>query len=436
MALKTVARWSFALLLLLPASRLVGQSPLQWPVPPPGPPRRLVFPEILIAPAEAAKLLKGGATALDARGSEAYAAGHLPGAATAGETPPGTIVVYGGEDGTGREEGARQYRRLRREGISEVRVLDGGIAAWRASGRPVETGPPNSRPNPASTGARTALEVEVETKQVAEAFGQEGFELLDVRDARGWNRWRTPPTFAAGHIPYSLPFDPRALLPARGWPRPAEVRRRLAAFGPRPGDPVNLESTFVLYAGDEADPRLDLGYLLLTLAGLDARVFPGGWKEWTAGGARPVVRVISAAELAGRLRRGDPGLSADRPARDLVLVDLREPRDFAIGHLPGALSLPFVHFAADFEKTVESGWPGADRATLPLVLYCYGIDCVRSRKAGAQAAHAGFRDLLWFRGGVQEWRETGLPLLDSPPAPPPTPASPAATSPGRGDARP
>jgi rhodanese-related sulfurtransferase len=211
------------------------------------------------------------------------------------------------------------------------------------------------------------------------------------------------------------------------------VRRRLASFGPRPGDPVSLESTFVLYANDADDPRLGLGYLLFTLAGLDVRVFPGGWQEWRAEAARPVVRVISAAELAGRLRRGGPGLAADRPPRDLILLDLREPRDFAIGHLPGALSLPFVHFPADFEKTVEAGWPGADRASIPLVLYCYGTDCVRSRKAGAQAARKGFRDLLWFRGGIREWRDAGYPLFDSPL---PTRPSPAGSSPGRGDAHP
>ena len=176
---------------------------------------------------------------------------------------------------------------------------------------------------------------------------------------------------------------------------------------------MRLDSTFVLYGEDASDPRPDLGYLFLNLAGLDVRVFPGGWKEWKADGARPVVRVVSAADLAVRLRRENPGLTADRPPRGLILFDLREPRDFAIGHLPGALSLPFLHFPEDFGKAVAAGWPGADRATMPLVLYCYGIDCVRSRKAGAEAASLGFRDVLWFRGGVQEWRQAGYPLLDS-----------------------
>jgi thiosulfate/3-mercaptopyruvate sulfurtransferase len=425
MALKTV-RWIAAFCLL--SAPVASQSPLQFPIPP-AEPRKTIFPQVLIGPSELARLLKaGGVTILDARGEGPYAEGHLPGAVNAGGSLPeaARVVVYGDTRGAGREEVARWYWLLRQGGRAEVRILDGGIAGWRAAGLPVETGSPASQPAPPpSPGSRTV----VDAGWVAESFGQEGVELLDVRDARGWERWETPPTFAAGHIPYALPFDPRALLPAEGWPEPAEVRRRLGTLGPRPGDPVRLESTFVLYADDAGDPRLGLGYLLFTLAGLDVRVFPGGWKEWRSGGTRPVVRVISAAELAGRLGK----LSEDRPPRGLILLDLREASDFAIGHLPGAASLPFVHFPADFEKTVATGWPGADPATTPLVLYCYGIDCVRSRKAGAHAARSGFRDLLWFRGGITEWRKAGYPLFDSPL---PTRSSPVGASPGHGGAHP
>ncbi len=307
--------------------------------------------------------------------------------------------------------------------------------AARAAGRDLESVPPR-RAAAAFRPAARGEEAEADAGWIAGAFAQAGVQLLDVRDVRGWERWETPPTFAAGHIPYSLPFDPRALLAAGGgWPDPDAIRGYFAAFGPRPGDPVRLDSTFVLYGEDARDPRPDLGYLLLSLAGLDARVFPGGWKEWKADGARPVVRVVSAADLAARLRRENPGLAADRPPRGLLLFDLREPRDFAIGHLPGALSLPFLHFSDDFGKAVAAGWPGADRATMPLVLYCYGIDCVRSRKAGAQAASLGFRDVLWFRGGVEEWRQAGYPLLDSP-LPTPSPSARERGAPAGGDGRP
>jgi thiosulfate/3-mercaptopyruvate sulfurtransferase len=458
MAMKT-GWWTLILFIIL-AAAVAGQgSPIQWPVPPPGPPHEAVLPRILIGVPEVARALAADAAVpllpIDARGAGPFVAGHLPGAVpgwSAGEegsTEAGrvrarlaglgisgqeAIVIYGDPD---REAVARLYRLLRWAGCAEVHVLDGGLAAWRAAGRDLETGAPRRAAAgaflPSSRGVDGGA---VDAGWIADTIAQAGVQLLDVRDVRGWERWETPPTFAAGHIPYSLPFDPRALLPASGsWPDPAEVRRRFASFGPRPGDPVRLDSTFVLYGEGARDPRLDLGYLLLELAGLDVRVFPGGWKEWTADGRRPVVRVISAAEVATRLRRENPRLDADRPPRDLILFDLREPRDFAIGHLPGALSLPFLHFPENFEKAVAAGWPGADRARIALVLYCYGTDCVRSRKAGAQAARLGFRDVLWFRGGVEEWREAGYPLLDSP-LPTPSPSSRERASPGGGDGRP
>lgn len=273
----------------------------------------------------------------------------------------------------------------------------------------------------------------VDAEWVASTLGQPGTVLLDVRDARGWDRWETPPTFGAGHIPHALPFDPHVFVSKDGsLPAPSEVRRRLGTLGPRPNDPVSLDSTFVLYGDGASDPRLSLGQRLLVSAGLDVRVFPGGWREWTAGGTRATVRIVSAQDVAGLLKREDPGLAGAHPAKGLILLDLREARDFAIGHLPGASSLPYALFTETFEKRVAEGWPGADRSRLPLVLYCYGTECIRSREAGSQAARVGFRDVLWFRGGVREWRAAGYPLLDSPlptaaspaPRPPATPQGP------------
>jgi thiosulfate/3-mercaptopyruvate sulfurtransferase len=430
MARKT-GSWAVALLLLAPVPPLAGQdSPLQWPVPPPGPPREVVLPRILIGAGDLARALAAGAVALDVRDAGRYKEGHLPGAvpvwsaeeegyggidrvrsllAERGITGEGAVVLYGDPD---REEVARLHWLLRWAGCAEVRLLEGGLAAWRATGHPIESG--ISRRRPAELRRPLYESVAVSSNWVADAFGQAGVVLLDVRDARGWDKWQTPPTFGAGHIPHSLPFDPRSLLPAGdGWPDPLELRRRLATLGPRAGDPVDLDSIFVIHGDDARDPRIGLAYLLLTSAGLEARVFPGGWREWTVAGSRPVIRVASAPELASLLKREDPGLDRDRPQRGVILVDLREARDFAIGHLPGAFNLPYYFFAKTFEQEVEEGWPGADRATIPLVFYCYGIDCIRSRDAAAQAARLGFRDVVWFRGGIREWRDAGLPLLDS-----------------------
>ncbi|MFP5288937.1 MAG: rhodanese-like domain-containing protein, partial [Thermoanaerobaculia bacterium] len=295
-----------------------------------------------------------------------------------------------------------------------VKVLEGGIRAWTAAGETLETGPSSRRKEKFKEKARDAASVSPDW--VARSFDQVGVVLLDLRDPRGWESWEAPSAWAAGHIPHALPFDVRGLLPqGGGWPDPAEVRRRAGEIGPRAGDPVGTDPTFVLHGEDAHDPLPGLGYLLFRMAGLDVRVFPGGWRAWASGSSRPVVRIVTAAEVHCLLERENPGLAQDRPPTGLILLDLRTSRDFKIDHLPGARGLPFHLFDKDFERIVAEGWPGAPRASIPLVLYCYGRDCVRSREGGSRAARLGFHNILWFRGGIAEWAKAGLPIVTAPP---------------------
>jgi thiosulfate/3-mercaptopyruvate sulfurtransferase len=401
---------------------LAGQSPLEWPPPKPAAPEP-VFPEILVR-ADGLKpaLSRGEVVPLDVRSPEAYAAGHLPGASPAwsaeeegdglgrvrsllaarGISGTETVVLYGGAEDA--ERIGRLFWLLEAAGCDRVKVLDGGVGSWTTAGGELTAGPP--RPAAEGFTGKIREAAAVSADEVARSFGQPGVELLDLRDARGWERWETPPGFAAGHVPHALPFDVRWLLDVDGgWPDPAAARRRIGEIGPRPGDPAGPESAFILYGEDGRDPRTGLGYLLFRMAGVDVQVFPAGFQAWTAEPGRPVVRVVTAAELRALLERaGSP----------LILLDLRGARDFDTGHLPGARSLPFHRFDEDFEKVVAEGWPDADRASIPLVLYCYGNDCVRSRKGGTHAARLGFRNLLWFRGGITEWRAAGYPLPESP----------------------
>jgi thiosulfate/3-mercaptopyruvate sulfurtransferase len=91
-------------------------------------------------------------------------------------------------------------------------------------------------------------------------------------------------------------------------------------------------------------------------------------------------------------------------------LDLRGNLDFSRRHLPGAHSLPIHLFRDSLSTLIDEHWPAADLSKLPLVFYCYGPDCIRSRNGASMAARQGFRDLLWYREGVEGWRRTGLPL--------------------------
>jgi adenylyltransferase/sulfurtransferase len=101
---------------------------------------------------------------------------------------------------------------------------------------------------------------------------------------------------------------------------------------------------------------------------------------------------ISAIELARRL-------AAAGPPR---LIDVRDPEEFARGHLPQAINIPLAHI----EQQGLSLPPEA-----PTVFICRSG--VRSLKAGALARRTGMTAVLQLEGGLLAWQaavEPSLPL--------------------------
>jgi len=101
-----------------------------------------------LSPAEVERLQAGGATLLDVRGAAAFGAGHLEGAlnvALQGQfaswagtlVPPDRPVVIVADDAEGAAEATLRLARVGVENIAGH--LDGGLAAWAASARPVAT---------------------------------------------------------------------------------------------------------------------------------------------------------------------------------------------------------------------------------------------------------------------------------------------------------
>jgi PQQ-dependent catabolism-associated CXXCW motif protein len=46
----------------------------------------------------------------------------------------------------------------------------------------------------------------------------------------------------------------------------------------------------------------------------------------------------------------------------------------------------------------------------PLVFYCQSAECWMSYNAALRAIRLGYRNVLWYRGGVEAWKSAGLPL--------------------------
>ena len=87
---------------------------------------------------------------------------------------------------------------------------------------------------------------------------------------------------------------------------------------------------------------------------------------------------------------------------DFVLVDVRGPKLFAAGHVPGAVNIPHRDITA--ERMAE--YP-VDAA---FVVYCAGPHCNGANKAAVRLARLGYR-VKEMIGGVTGWQDESFTLV-------------------------
>jgi rhodanese-related sulfurtransferase len=86
---------------------------------------------------------------------------------------------------------------------------------------------------------------------------------------------------------------------------------------------------------------------------------------------------------------------------DFVLVDVRGPKLFAAGHVPGAVNIP--------HKTMTAERMAAYPISTRFVVYCAGPHCNGANKAAIRLAHLGYpvKEMI---GGVTGWRDEEFAL--------------------------
>lgn len=88
----------------------------------------------------------------------------------------------------------------------------------------------------------------------------------------------------------------------------------------------------------------------------------------------------------------------------LVILDTRKKEEYEKGHIEKARSMPDVDMQSD---SFSSQFPDKN---IPILLYCNGINCLRSSNAAKKCLQWGYSRLYWFRGGWQEWMNKALPV--------------------------
>ena len=263
---------------------------------------------MLVTATELEELIAGGAPPkiLDVRwqltepdGSAAYEGGHLPGAVYVSldddltdhgvpgrgrhPLPSGAavaaaarrwgirnddaVVVY---DDWNRAGSARAWWVLRAAGLADVRILDGGLAAWRGD---LESGVVTPEPGDVTVthGDLYAGAMPTLTADEAAALGPR------LADARAPERFRgevEPVDPVAGHVPGAVNVPSTSLLDGDG------------AFRPTAELVDALGDTAGAYCGSGVTAAVAVA--ALAVLGVEAALFPGSWSQWSGEPSRPV----------------------------------------------------------------------------------------------------------------------------------------------------
>lgn len=167
-------------------------------------------------------------------------------------------------------------------GHAEAAVLDGGLQAWSAAGRPLSREPGRAR-RPGALTLRAPLVTQVDAAAVLAGLGDAHRLVVDARAPERYRGEVEPLDPVAGHIPGAVnrPFQDN-LRPDGRFKPAAELRREFAALLDG-HDPASL----VHHCGSGVSACHNL--LAMELAGLPGgALYPGSWSEWCADPARPV----------------------------------------------------------------------------------------------------------------------------------------------------
>lgn len=338
----------------------------------------------------------------DVREQWQYSTNHIAGAATVPlgdlerlvaqlvpEDAP--ILVYSGQD----HRAHLAQSRLAALGYRRVFHLDGGFDAWIAAGGGCEHG--------WGTVGREYGEKIAQTRKVPAIRPEEVMQrrlagapitILDVR---------TADEYREKHLPgaYSTPLDRL----------PLEAADLLANLAPEATVVVNCAGRTRSIFGADLLQRMGIRQAVALENGTMAwgmcgyALEPG--EDPRAGDRGPSSTSASQAERFAKQVAADVGV---RPmsVRDLAsvrdrhqlhyLIDVRQPAEYADGHIPGAVSCETCFVAIYAENLI--GIPNA-----PIIMVCDGV--ARAALAAEMYRGLGYPDVYFLDGGTAAWQQAG-----------------------------
>lgn len=238
----------------------------------------------------------------DGTGATAFSAGHIPGAAhvdwreeliepESADAGPGlrlagpdrvaaamakagvgdgtSLVIY---DDTNSLYAARTWWSLRAYGFESARILDGGLPAWTADGRPLSNA--SYPPAAADFTPRANPRLRLTTGDVRALLGSPDVLLVDTRAAAEY-RGHEGNARRLGHIPgaINVPVGAMHVPGSQRLREGSELRAMLLKAN------ITRGRRIVTYDGSGI-AAAKLAFVLMLLGHEDVAVYDGGWAEW------------------------------------------------------------------------------------------------------------------------------------------------------------
>ncbi len=324
------------------------------------------------------------------------------------------IVVYFGKDWA--TPTARLFLTLEYLGLgSRTSILDGGMPAWTAEGRPVTAEVPT--PKRGNLTPRPRQDVVAQGDWLAANLDKASVAVIDARTPSFYSGARGGHGMPrAGHIPsaHSIPFPTVLDDETLKFKDADALREMFRAAGAEPGDTV----VTYCHIGQQAS----LVYFAARSLGYEARMYDGSFQEWSNREDLPVVnpaaqtlpKLITTVELSTLLERGGASV-----------VDMRsELFEYLGGHIPGAAYLHYENLRATSAGVPGDLLPAQSYASLfsqlglsleqPVVIYGWG-DRANFNATFLAWILTGFGhpDVRLLDGGYTKWAAEGRPVSRS-----------------------
>ena len=199
------------------------------------------------------------------------------------------IVVY---DVQGMFSAARVWWTFRAMGAEDVVVLNGGLAKWKAEGRPLEEGRPEAR-GPRHFTSRLNAQLVRSRDEILAILSNGSEQIVDARSADRFHGEAPEPRegLRAGHIPGSRNLPYPELLASDGTLKPAdELRGAFTKAG------VDLARPVATTCGSGVTASI-LALALAILGHRQTSVYDGSWSEWGADETLPIETDIQPPPL-------------------------------------------------------------------------------------------------------------------------------------------